>query len=258
MKASRKALVTGSASGIGQATVQRLSAAGWQVLEADREHGDIHADLSNAQGRQALIDAVNERTGSLDAVITCAGTGTNTPLDVSVNYFGTVSVIEGLMPLLAKGTQPRVVAVVSSAIALPFDQALVSACLADDETAAREHASVALPGTPLPVYASSKVALARWLRRNALRRTWLDNGILLNGVAPGITVTGMTAPMLADAQRAAFVKHSAPCPVGRFAQPSEIAQVIHFLASAENSFIVGQTIFVDGGAEVTLRGDVAI
>jgi len=111
--------VTGSASGIGAATATRLRDAGHRVIGVDLRSADVPADLATPEGRTAAVDGVLGRCdGMLDGLVTCAGLGPHVD-DVAriaqVNYFGTVAVIDGLLPALRKGTDP--VAVVVSSVA---------------------------------------------------------------------------------------------------------------------------------------------
>lgn len=103
-------LVTGSASGIGAATVDALKAAGHTVIGVDLRNADITGDLSTAAGRQAVIAQALERSGgTLDGLVLCAGLGAQVQpasLIASVNYFGAVELLDGLLPALQKGKNP--------------------------------------------------------------------------------------------------------------------------------------------------------
>ena len=108
----RIVVVTGSASGMGAATRARLEADGQRVVGVDLRDAEVVADLGTPAGRQAAIDAVAELAGgSIDGLVTWAGVaglteGPPGSLLVSVNYFGTVALLEGLRPLLAAGDRP--------------------------------------------------------------------------------------------------------------------------------------------------------
>src|SRR5262245_64670761 len=105
--------------------------------------------------------------GQVDAVIASAGTSGLGATDVRVDYFGAAATLEGLRPLLARGSAPRGVAVVSFALVLPVSDALVEACLDGDEERAVAVATGPPPVEPGMVYSSAKRALARWVRRQA-------------------------------------------------------------------------------------------
>jgi NAD(P)-dependent dehydrogenase (short-subunit alcohol dehydrogenase family) len=219
----------------------------------DLNEGDVKADLATQQGRTASVEGVTALTGErLDAVIACAGVALTTPLTLQVNYFGAIATLEGLRPLLAKGNSPRAVGVTSFASIMQPDSELVEACLFGDEVAALRIAESKDPGV---YYASSKAAFARWMRHQAIAADWVGAGILLNGIAPGIVVTPMTQPMLDDKARREQLEQAVPMPIGRDARPEEIAELLLGLASQENSMMVGQILFIDGGAEATVRGD---
>ena len=120
-------LITGSASGIGAATRSALQAAGHTVIGVDLKNADILGDLSTASGRQAIVQAALERCGhQLDNLVLCAGLGAQTQpasLVTSVNYFGAVELLDGLMPALQKGKNPAAVVISSVASAMmPWDK----------------------------------------------------------------------------------------------------------------------------------------
>ena len=69
-------------------------------------------------------------------------------------------------------------------------------------------------------------------------------GVIVNSVSPGFTMTELTRKNLAQDEMTSL---SAQVPAGRFAEPLEIANVILFLCSKENSYMTGQNIIVDGG-----------
>ena len=250
---ARTVVITGAASGIGKATAALAEARGWQPIRADLNEGDVKADLATPQGRAAFVDGVTALVGDrLDAVIVCAGVALPTPLTVKVNYFGAVATLEGLRPLLAQGTLPRAVGISSFASIMQADAELVEACLSGDEAAALKVAESKEPGV---YYSSSKAAFARWMRHQAITADWVRTGILLNGIAPGMVVTPMTQAMVDDKTVRAQLEHAMPMPIGRDARPEEIAELLLWLASPANSMMVGQVLFIDGGAEATVRGD---
>jgi NAD(P)-dependent dehydrogenase (short-subunit alcohol dehydrogenase family) len=250
---ARTVVITGAASGIGKATAALAEARSWQPIRADLNEGDVKADLATPQGRAAFVEGVRALTGkSLEAVIACAGVALPTPLTVKVNYFGAIATLEGMRPLLAKGHAPRAVGITSFASIMQTDSELVEACLSGDEAAALR---IAESKEPAVFYSSSKAAFARWMRRQAISADWVRAGILLNGIAPGMVVTPMTQALVDDKAGRAQLEQAMPMPIGRDARPEEMAELLLWLASPANSMMVGQVLFIDGGAEATVRGD---
>jgi NAD(P)-dependent dehydrogenase (short-subunit alcohol dehydrogenase family) len=250
--ADRTYVVTGSASGIGAATAARLRAHGYRVIGVDQRDADVVADLATVNGRAALVDGVHAATGGrIDAVIACAGISSGDPITVRVNFFGVVATLEGLRPLLAESEQPRAATISSVALLQVLDGEIVDACLAGDE----ERAVSAAAGKDVLVYPSTKRALARWVRRAAPTDEWAGAGITLNAVAPGVVLTPMTDSLLGDPVWRTIVDDAVPMPLGGYAEPEEIAAVLDWLTSVDNTKVTGQVLFVDGGADVVLRPD---
>ncbi|CAM2810625.1 SDR family oxidoreductase [Skermania piniformis] len=251
-------LVTGAGSGIGAATVARLTRSGADVLGVDLTGADITADLSTPEGRAGAVAAASAAAGGrLAGVVCCAGVG---PLAttasgsamVSVNYFGTVDLLTGLRPALAAGDHAAAVVVSSSSTttqpAIPAD--VVAACLAGDEPAAVRCGAAA---GPVASYPATKLALAHWVRRSAGTPEWIGAGIRLNAVAPGMIDTPMTNGPDLDPELARALDFY-PVPLGRRGQPDEIASVIEFLLGPGAALLCGSVIFADGGTDAHLRG----
>jgi NAD(P)-dependent dehydrogenase (short-subunit alcohol dehydrogenase family) len=246
-------VVTGSASGSGRATRERLEAGGARVIGVDRSDCEITADLSDPDGRRSIVERVAELTGgSLDAVIACAGLGGTGGEVVRVNYFGAVSIVVGLQPLLASSPAPRAVVVASIGITATVYDALVDACLEGDEAGA---VAIADLNPEVPVYTSTKRALARWVRRAAPQPAWAGQGIPLNAVGPGLIQTPMTSAFLADPEMRQILRTSMPQPLVWPGQPEHVAPALEWLTSVDNAMITGQCLFVDGGLDALRRGD---
>lgn len=251
-------VVTGSASGIGRATSELLQRRGERVIGVDRADADICVDLSTPEGRADLVDAVGEASGGrIDAVYAIAGSAAPIAATVAINYFGMVATLAGLRPLLASSSSPRAVGVASRAVLYPVDVELVDRMLDDDERGAMARAEALVDeGAGGLIYASTKKAFARWVRRLAPSPSWAGNGIALNAVAPAVVAsTGITAPLLATEAGTRALTEAAPMPLNGFAPPEGPATLMAWLCSAENTHVCGQVVFIDGGSEAILRGD---
>ncbi|EST36535.1 SDR family oxidoreductase [Streptomyces roseochromogenus] len=254
---SRTYLITGAASGIGRATAELLCAQGHTVIGADLKDSDISADLATAEGRAELVTRARELAGGrLDAVVACAGLAHADPLTIKVNHFGAVATFEGLHPLLASGTDPRALVIGSVDAVHPTDSAIVDAALAGDEEAAVAASRLAVDrGEGHLVYSSSKAAISRWIRRTAVKDDWAGAGIPLNAVGPGVILTPLTRPLLDDPETRRLVEQAVPMPLHGHARPEQLAPLIAWLTSPENTHVTGQVVFADGGADAVLRGD---
>jgi len=247
----RTYVVTGSASGIGQATAQLLKERGHRVIGADLHDAEVIADLSTADGRASLIEGVTEASGGkVDAVLAVAGVDIAGPATAAINYYGAVSTKTGLRPLLLGSPAPRVVAVSSITSVHPYDEELLDLLLDGEEAAALRRAAVAGP-----VYATTKRALSRWIRRHAITPEWAGAGIPLNAVAPGLVRTELLKRLFDDPGTRQRIEAGSPMPLGGPYEPVAAAELLAWLAGEQNGHMTGQTIFLDGGADVALRGD---
>lgn len=252
---SRRIAVTGSASGIGQALARQLTGAGDTVIGIDRKDADVCADLGTPAGREDAVAAVLEQSGGvLDGLVLCAGINNPSPALLSVNFFGVTALAEGLCPALAAAAAPRAAVVGSISGTQPVDDEVVAACLAGDETSALARAEVVMGEGPQKLYPSSKSALAQWMRRACVTPEWAGASIPLNAVAPGVVRTPMSEPLFADERMKAIMDRAVPMPLNGYAGPEAIAAALGWLISPENTHMTGQVLYVDGGAEVSLRG----
>ncbi|HEX7352800.1 SDR family oxidoreductase [Brachybacterium sp.] len=255
----RTYVITGADTGIGALTAQTLQERGARVIRCGiGEDVDVRADLGDESGRDHLVTEVGRLApGGIDGLALIAGIGVPTAETIRVNYFGTLSVLAGLRTLLRRKPTPRVV-VVSSASALSAgDPDVIGACLRGDEEAAVAAAQrVIARGRGGVLYRSSKIALNRWVRQSAPAEEWAGTGVPLNVVAPGIVETGTAREtMLEDPAQAKMLSTALPQPLGFPGPVQAIADAVAWMLSAENSFMAGQIVFVDGGADATLRSD---
>lgn len=227
------AIVTGHKKGIGKAVHELLAEQGARVHGFDLPEADL-SDLAAIQGR---VDWVAAEEGRLDILINNAGV-TNmgdiveTPLE-EVEQVLTVNLKAPFM--LMKAAIPHILeqgggAIVNNA----SDQALIG----------KRYSAI---------YGASKAALSQLTKSAAA--DWSPRGIRVNCVAPGSTDTAMLRRVLAQLHERypdvypkdseSFYKESIP--LKRFADPSEVAWVMAFLASDAASFITGAILPVDGG-----------
>jgi len=232
----------------------RLAAQGHEIIGIDLKGETISADLSTPEGRQSAIgEALKMSGGKIDRLVLAAGLGghlENGALVARVNYFGAVSLLDGLKDALA-ATKGRCVVIGSNSSQMRTNPKapMVEAMLEGDEAKTVEvigdfHAAM--------VYGHSKHAVTRAVRRRAAE--WGELGISLNVIAPGPTET----PMLNEVKDHPTISKSLemiPIPQKRFGTPDEIADIIEFLLSDTADYMQGSVIYVDGGTDAQLRPD---
>ncbi|MGJ7498081.1 SDR family NAD(P)-dependent oxidoreductase [Variovorax sp. RT4R15] len=233
----RRALVTGGSAGIGQAVCEALLGQGAQVVSLSRNKGSLsHAaftqheiDLSDIPAaRMMSVDLARE--SPFDILINNAGVVRNTMLeDVADDEF------ELLVDLHLRAAVAMAQAVTPGMRARGFGRIVNLS----------SRALVGVAGRT--VYAATKAALV------AMTRTWAlelgPNGITVNAVAPGPTVTPMLmADIPAQSQKARDL--AAALPMRRLGEPEDVARAVLFFADPRNSWVTGQNLFVCGGASV--------
>jgi NAD(P)-dependent dehydrogenase (short-subunit alcohol dehydrogenase family) len=217
---------------------------------------DIVADLSSREGRQTAVQGVLDRCGgTLDRLVVSAGVGAHVrpPSHVaSVNYFGSVEILDGLLSALAKGTNGAAVAIGSNSAQMMSmdDLPYVLALLDHDEGKACRLADEA--DDPVLAYLGSKNALGKAVRRRAVQ--WAEKGVRLNAVAPGPVKTPLLQGDLEDPLTGTAVR-GLRVPLGRMGEPEEIAELVAFLLGPSASWIHGSIYFIDGGVDAEVRPD---
>lgn len=252
--------ITGSASGMGLATATLLRERGHTVVGIDLRDADVIADLSTPEGREfAAAEAVRLAGGKLDGAVLAAGLGPvhgRERLIAEVNFFGVVDLLTAWQSTFAKNDSTHVVIVSSnSTTTVPaVPKATVKAFLKANRP--RIYSSVKIFGKngAAMVYAGSKIAVTRWMRRTAVTAEWAGKGIRMNAIAPGAILTPLLQQQLDDPELAGAIENF-PVPVGGFGDPKDIAKVIEFMLSPAAKFMVGTTVFVDGGTDALYRSD---
>ncbi|MFC9424484.1 SDR family NAD(P)-dependent oxidoreductase [Streptomyces sp. NPDC056987] len=235
---NKVAVITGASTGIGFATARAFRDEGATVFITGRRKDALDAavaelgpgvtgvvcDASVPSELDAFYSTVRDRAGRIDVLVANAGVGTAAP-------FGEVTedLIDSVFATNVKGT------IFTFQQALPLLSTNASVILTGSTAATR-------PNPGLEIYAASKAAIRTLARGWALSAR--AHGFRVNVVSPGGTRTSgllelVTPEMLKQAEGAV--------PLGRLAEPEEIAAVTTFLASDASSYVNGAEFFADGG-----------
>jgi NAD(P)-dependent dehydrogenase (short-subunit alcohol dehydrogenase family) len=253
-------VVTGSGSGMGKVSAEKLRAAGHTVIGIDLKGGEITADLSTDKGRQEAIAATLEASGGhLDGAVFAAGLGPapgRERMIIEVNYLGTVQLLTAFHTALAASGNAKVVLFSSnSTTTMPLvPAATITAILNGDVDRALRPLKKFTDNAAAFAYGGSKIALSRWMRRLAVTPEWAGAGIRLNAIAPGAILTPLLEAQLADPKLAPAIK-SFPVPTGGFGTSDGIAEWVMLMLSPAADFLCGSVIFVDGGTDAYFRSD---
>jgi NAD(P)-dependent dehydrogenase (short-subunit alcohol dehydrogenase family) len=254
--------ITGSASGMGHETAQRLRGEGHTVIGVDIKESDITADLSTPYGRQEATEAVLAvSAGKLDGAVLAAGLGPSPGRDrprqiAQVNYLGVVELLDAWRPALAAAERAKVVVIASnSSTTVPaVPRRTVRALVAHDADKAVRSVRLFGPAAPTVMYAASKIAVSRWVRQHAVLPEWAGSGVRLNAIAPGAIMTPLLQEQLSNPRQAKAVR-SFPIPVGGFGDVRHMADWMCFMLSDSADFLCGSIVFVDGGTDAYFRAD---
>ena len=255
-------VITGSASGMGRKTAERLRDAGHTVIGVDITSAEVVADLSTPTGRtKAACDVLDASGGRLDGAVLAAGLGPAPGPDrprriAAVNYLGAVELLDAWRPALAAAERAKVVVFSSnSTTTVPaVPGRAVTALLAGDADRAVRAVRWFGKNASVMTYAASKIAVSRWVRRNAVSPQWAGAGIRLNALAPGAVMTPLLQEQLADPREARQVRRF-PIPIGGFGDPGHLAEWACFMLSDAADFLCGSVVFVDGGSDAYFRAD---
>ncbi len=228
------ALVVGGASGIGAATVSLLRDAGATVVVADLQagDGDEALDVTDGEAVDRLVTELVARHGRIDIAVNAAGVaGTHETVAesdparwdhmIAVNLTGVYRCTRAELAVMVPSGRGAIVNVASAA------------------------GAIGVPG--MAAYSASKHGVVGLTRSAALEVA--RSGIRVNAVLPGSTRTPMLAEFTGD--EAALERMGRATPIGRLAEPAEVARAIVWLASDDSSFVTGEALAVDGGALAT-------
>lgn len=239
------AFVTGGGSGIGRAVSLRLGREGAAVAVADVVAGSALETAALLQQGGAAAVALTVDVAAAEAVDAAVDEAWRRlgPVDILVNNAG----IMGYRPFLrlTEADWDRTMAVNAKGVFL-CSQAVARRLAAAHQSGTIINVSSITSEVAIEFqshYAASKGAVRMLTRAMALELA--SYGITVNAVAPGVVETAMTSDLLADP---AVAELTLPLiPLGRAAQPEEVAGAIAFLASDDARYITGTTVTVDGG-----------
>ncbi|MFT4926355.1 MAG: 3-oxoacyl-[acyl-carrier protein] reductase [Phenylobacterium sp.] len=236
------ALITGATRGIGKAIADEFAALGYQLIltgtnaaqiQKLNQHSGEHVhyiavDFADASSSEAFWQYL-QALPRLDVCINCAGINIIKPIDtvtdseldkiISVNYTSVYRTCRTVTPIMKRHKGGHIVNIASiwSVISKPHRT----------------------------LYSGTKTALLGLTR--ALAAELGPDNILVNSVSPGFVLTDLTRKSLSPAELDNLQQQ---VPMQRCAQPEEIAKTVAFLAGADNTYLTGQNIVIDGGFSI--------
>jgi len=233
----RTALVTGAAQGIGFEIARGLSEAGATVIIAD-----MNPEIGTEAARQigatfetlnvtdpAAVRALAGKLGALDVLVNNAGIVRNTPAEETPDDDWTAVIDVNLNGVFWCCRE--------------FGKAMLQAGKGSIVSTASMSGIISNHPQPQAAYNASKAAVMHLTR--SLAGEWASRGVRVNAIAPGYTATPLTKRGLETPEwRDTWLKET---PMGRLAEPSELAPAVLYLASDASSFVTGHTLVVDGG-----------
>ncbi|MBA8889108.1 NAD(P)-dependent dehydrogenase (short-subunit alcohol dehydrogenase family) [Dokdonella fugitiva] len=247
--AGKRVLVSGGTKGLGRATVERFLAGGARVVTAARTIRDpiagvdyVRADLTTAEGGEALANAALEQLGGIDILAHVVG-GSSSPAggfaaltddhwlaELNLNLLATVRLDRLLIPQMLERGDGTVVHVTSIQSVLPLPESTTG-------------------------YAAAKAALRTYSK--SLSKELGPKGVRVNSVSPGWIMTEATGDFLErlraanggtiEDARQSVLDALGGIAIGRGAEPEEVADLIAYLASDRAAAIHGAEFVIDGG-----------
>jgi NAD(P)-dependent dehydrogenase (short-subunit alcohol dehydrogenase family) len=242
---NRTVLVTGAGSGIGKAAAQLFAAEGGRIAVVDQNEADaqttasvirdsggealaIGADVSREADCRSMVERVLAAYGQLNAAFNNAGVGASGFAVADEEEVAWSRLIDVNLKGIFLSMKYEIPAMLTAGGGAIVNTASVAGLVGERGIGA---------------YSASKHGVVGLTRTAAL--DYIQQGIRINAVCPGATRTRMLANWFQDPKVESFIlsRH----PIGRVAEPEEIARAVLFLASEDASFIVGQALAVDGG-----------
>ena len=241
----KSGIVTGAGSGIGKGIATGLVQAGAELViagrnlekleaaaEEMRQFGGpvipVQADISKMEDIKGLVDRAVKEFEKIDFLFNNAGIIRRNPSEdflekdwddvIDINLKGPFFLAQAVARVMISQERKGKIINTSSLIAVQG-------------------------GKRVPAYAASKGGLAQVTK--SMANDWAKYDILVNAIGPGWVSTELTEPLRQDKER--FTEITGRIPLGRWADPEDLAGAAVFLASDASNYITGQTIFIDGG-----------